>query len=108
MNNVQTQLKVEKVSSFAKDNMIKSLEEMVLKIGYNPSNVKVVEELIKKNNVDITPLRKKLKLPATEDSHAKEIAERECQKRRNVKVNHGAECTDQGDGSRVGNISKGK
>jgi hypothetical protein len=31
LNNVQTQLKLEKVSSFAKDNRIKSLEEMVLK-----------------------------------------------------------------------------
>jgi hypothetical protein len=41
LNNVQTQLKLEKVSSFSKDNMIKSLEELVLKIGYDPSNVKV-------------------------------------------------------------------
>ena len=66
LNNVQTQLKLEKVSSFAKDNMIKSLEELVLKIGYDPSNVKVVEELLKKNNVDIASLRKQLKFPATE------------------------------------------
>ena len=43
LNNVQTQLKLEKVSYFAKDNMIKSLEEMILKIGYDPSNVKLVE-----------------------------------------------------------------
>jgi hypothetical protein len=33
LNNVQTQLKLEKISSFAKDNRIKSLEELVLKIG---------------------------------------------------------------------------
>jgi hypothetical protein len=39
------------VSSFAKDNRIKCLEELVLKIGYDPSNVKVVEELLKKKNV---------------------------------------------------------
>jgi hypothetical protein len=43
MNNVQTQLKMEKISSFAKDNRIKTLEELVLKIGYDPSNVKVVQ-----------------------------------------------------------------
>jgi hypothetical protein len=71
LNNVQTQLKLEKVSSFAKDNRIKSLEEMVLKIGYDPSNVKVVEELLKKNNVDIASLRKQLKLSATEDCKPK-------------------------------------
>jgi hypothetical protein len=40
MNNVQTQLNMEKISSFAKDNRIKTLEELVLKISYDPSNVK--------------------------------------------------------------------
>jgi hypothetical protein len=44
LNNVQSQLKLEKVSSLAKDNKIKSLEELVLKIGYDPSNVKAVKE----------------------------------------------------------------
>ena len=58
LNNVQTQLNMEKISSFAKDNRIKTLEEMVLKIGYDPSNVKVVEEMIKKKNADIASLRK--------------------------------------------------
>jgi hypothetical protein len=66
---------MEKVSSFSKDNKIKSLEEMVLKIGYDPSNVKVVEELLKKKNADIASLRKKLKLLATEESQTKEMAE---------------------------------
>jgi hypothetical protein len=65
LNNAQTQLKMEKISSFAKDNRIKNLEELVLKIGYDPSNVKVVEEMIKKNNADIASLRKQLKLPPT-------------------------------------------
>jgi DNA-binding transcriptional MerR regulator len=86
LNNVQTQLKLEKVSYFAKGNMIKSLEEMVLKIGYDPFNVKVVKELLKKNNFDIASLRKQLKLPATEDSHAKEIAETEGQKEEMLKL----------------------
>ena len=45
LNNVQSQLKLETISSLAKDNKIKSLEELVLKIGYDPSNVKEVEEL---------------------------------------------------------------
>ena len=47
LNNVQSHLKLEKISSLAKYNKIKSLEEMVLKIGYDPSNVKVTEELLK-------------------------------------------------------------
>jgi hypothetical protein len=65
LNNVQTQLKLEKISSFSKDNKIKSLEELVLKIGYDPSNVKAVEELLKKKNDDIASLRKQLKFSAT-------------------------------------------
>jgi lysyl-tRNA synthetase class II len=44
LNKVQNQLKLEKISSFAKDNIIKSLEELVLKIGYDPFNVKATEE----------------------------------------------------------------
>jgi len=56
------------------------LEELVLKIGYDPSNVKVVEEMLKKKNSDIPSLRKQLKLPRTEDSQAKEIAETEGEK----------------------------
>jgi hypothetical protein len=68
LNNIQMQLKLEKISSFAKDNRIKTLEELVLKIGYDPSNVKAVEEMIKKKNSNITSLRKQLKLPQTIDS----------------------------------------
>jgi hypothetical protein len=41
-------LKLENISSFVKDNRIKSLEDLVLKIGYDPSNVKAAEEIIKK------------------------------------------------------------
>jgi hypothetical protein len=86
LNNVQTQLKLEKVSSFAKDNRIKSLEELVLKIGYDPSNVKAAEEMLKKKNADIASLRKQLKLPATEDSQAKEMAETEGEKEEMLKL----------------------
>jgi len=49
---------LEKISSFAKDKKIKTLEELVLKIGYDPSNVKAVEEMLKNKNVDIESLRK--------------------------------------------------
>jgi hypothetical protein len=80
LRNAQTQLKLEKMSSFAKDNKIKTLEELVLKIGYDPVNVKAIEEVIKKKNADIATLRKQLKLPPTKDPQTKEIAVREGEK----------------------------
>ena len=58
LRNVETQLKLEKISSFANDNIIQTLEELVLKIRYDPSNVKSVEEILKKKNDDIESLRK--------------------------------------------------
>jgi hypothetical protein len=62
------------------------LEELVLKIGYDPSNVKVAEEMIKKKNADIASLRKQLKLLPTKDSQAKEIAEKEGEKDEMLKL----------------------
>ena len=70
--NFQSQLKMERASS-AKDNRIKYLEDLVLKIGQDPKDVNVVEEIIKKKKLDIVALRKQLKLPATEDPLAKDI-----------------------------------
>jgi len=78
--NTQSQLKLEKVSSLVKDTKIKSLEYMVLKMGYDPSNMNVAEELVKKKNVELSKLRKQLKLPASEDPMAKDIEETETQK----------------------------
>jgi hypothetical protein len=63
------------VSSLAKDKKINSLEELVLKIGYDPANIKATKELIKKKNADIASLRKQLKIFSTEDPHAKDMAE---------------------------------
>jgi len=77
---------MEKVSSLAKDNKTKSLEGMVLKIGYDPSNVKEEEELLKKKNVDIRSLRKQLKIPSIEDPRAKEMAETEGHKEEMLKL----------------------
>jgi hypothetical protein len=86
LSNARTQLKLEKISSFAKDNRIKTLEELVLKIGYDPANVKAVEEMIKNKNADIASLRKQLKLPPTEDPQTKEIAEKEGEKDEMLKL----------------------
>jgi hypothetical protein len=80
LSNAQTQLKLEKMSSFTKDNKVKTLEELFLKIGYDPANVKSAEEMIRKKNADISALRKHLKFPPTEDPQTKEVAEREGEK----------------------------
>ena len=40
------------------------MEYLVIKLGYDPANINVVEELIKRKNLDIAALRKQLKLPA--------------------------------------------
>ena len=71
---------MEKVSSFVKDTRIKTLEDIVVKIQYDPSNVNAIEEIIKEKNVDIEALRKQLKIPATEDPLEKDIEETESQK----------------------------
>jgi len=73
LSNVQTQLKLENISSLAKDTRFKTLEDLVIKLGYNPSDVKEVEEIIKKKNEDIAALREQLKFPSPDDPLTKEI-----------------------------------
>ena len=58
LDNVTTQYNLEKSSSQAKDNMIKSLEDLVIELGHDPNDIKAVEKLIKKKNVDIVGLKK--------------------------------------------------
>lgn len=73
LNNVLSQLKLEKISSLAKDTIIKYLEEMVVKVGLDPENSKSTEEIIRKKNVDITTLNKQLNIPTTKYFQAKEL-----------------------------------
>ena len=73
LENIKSQLKLEKPSSQAKDNRIKSLEDLVIEVEYDPKNVKVAEEFIKKKNANIATLKKQLKLPPIEHPHAKEV-----------------------------------
>jgi len=42
----------------AKDTKIKALADLMLKMGYDPSNIKAVEEIVKKKNAEISALRK--------------------------------------------------
>lgn len=71
LSNVQYQLNIENISSLAKDNKLKSLEDLVVNIGYYPKDNKAVEEITKKKNANISALRKQLKLPSIEDPKIK-------------------------------------
>lgn len=66
---------MEKASSQAKDNRIKSLEEIIIELGHDPINPKGVQALIKKKEEDITALKRQLKLPATLHPQTTEIAQ---------------------------------
>lgn len=66
LSNAQSQLKMEKTSSLSKDTKIKSLEDLIIKIGYDPSDTQAAEDLL-----DIAALKKQLKMPATHDTLTK-------------------------------------
>jgi len=65
LHNTAAQLELEKASSQAKDNRIKSLEEIIIELGHDPNDPKGVQALMKKKDEDIAALRKQIKLPAT-------------------------------------------
>lgn len=73
LENTNAQLHLEKASSQAKDNRIKTLEEIIIGLGHNPKDVKGIEALIKKKDDDIATLRKQLKLPASRHPQIAEI-----------------------------------
>jgi len=75
LDNITTQYKLEKASSQAKDNRIKSLEDLAIKLGHDLTNIKAAEKLIKKKNEDITALKKQLKLPHLEHPQTREVLE---------------------------------
>jgi len=65
LNNTTAQLELEKASSQAKDNRTKSLEDIIIDLGHDPSDPKAVQALMKKKEEDIAALKKMVKLPAT-------------------------------------------
>lgn len=75
LHNTAAQLELEKASSQAKDNRIKSLEEMIIELGHDPKDPKGVQALLKKRDEDITAMRKHIKLPATLHPQTREMAE---------------------------------
>ena len=55
---MQDQMKLDKGSLYAKYLRIKPLEDLVLQVGVDPSDVPAAKLLIKKKNEDIAALRK--------------------------------------------------
>ena len=62
LKNTNTQLDFERMSSLAKDNRIKSLEDIIIDLGHDPSDPKGVKALMKKKDDDLNALKKRLKL----------------------------------------------
>ena len=73
LNNTSAQLDLEKASSLAKDNRIKSLEEIIIELRHDPKDAKGIKALMKKKEEDIVALRKQLKLPITMHPQSSEI-----------------------------------
>lgn len=65
LENNSAQLELEKSSSLAKDNRIKSLEEIIIELGHDPKDAKGIKALMKKTEEGIASIRKQLKLPTT-------------------------------------------
>jgi len=61
------------MSSTAKDNRIKALEDITIDLGHDPKDPKGVRALIKKKDDDIVVLKKRLKLPSTEHPQTAEL-----------------------------------
>jgi len=74
LKNTNTQLDLEKLSSLAKDNRIKTLEEIIIDLGHDPRDPKGVRALMKKKDDDIATLRKRLRLPPTKHPQTVELA----------------------------------
>lgn len=75
LENNTTQYKLEKASSQDKDNMIKSMEYLVIELGHDPIDIKAAEKLIKQKKEDIVALRKQLNHPHSEHPHIKQVLE---------------------------------
>lgn len=75
LHNIVDQLELEKASSQTKDNRIKSLEEIIIELGHDPTDPKGIQAFMKKKDEDITTLRRRIKLPATMHSQTTEVAQ---------------------------------
>lgn len=65
LHNTAAQLELENASSQAKENRIKSLEEIIIELGHDQNDPKGVQALMKKKDEDVAALRKQIKLQPT-------------------------------------------
>lgn len=75
LENTSSQLDLDKASSVAKDNMIKSMKYIIIELGHDPKDPKGIKELMKKKEEDIATLRKQLKLPPTMHPQTVEVVQ---------------------------------
>ena len=75
LNNTVAQLELERASSQAKDNRIRSLEDIIIEIGHDPKDIKGIQEILKLRDPDMAALRRKIKLPATIHPQTDEVAQ---------------------------------
>ena len=75
LHNTTSQLELEKASYQAKDNRIRSLEDIIIELGHDPSDPKVVQALLKEKEADIAALRKMVKIPATLHPQTEDVAQ---------------------------------
>ena len=75
LKNTNTQLDLERLSSSAKDNKIKTLEDIIIDLGHDLKDPKGVRALMKKKEDDIAALRRQEKLPPTIHPQTTELAQ---------------------------------
>lgn len=75
LHNTSAQLELEKASSEAKDNRIRSLEEIIIELGHDPNDPKGVQVLMKKKDEDIAALRKMVKIPPSLHPQTKGVSQ---------------------------------
>jgi len=73
LKNTNTQLDFERLSSMAKDNRIKTLEDIIVDLGHDSKDPKGVRTLMKKKDDGIAALRKRLRLLPTEHPQIGEL-----------------------------------
>jgi len=72
---MSAQFQLEKASSQSKGTRINSLDDLVIGLGHDPKDMKVIEQLIKKKNDDIPVLKKQLKIPQLHHPQSMEVIE---------------------------------
>jgi len=75
LKNTNAQLDLEKISSSVKDDIIKTLEEIIVDLGHDPKDPKGVKALMNKKDDDIVALRKQLRFPPIVHPHTVELVQ---------------------------------